>query len=66
MPSLTHSASRDAQQAGELASPAMRVLTGEELRAVVGGPVINNGGGGTGLTSGDPEIKNGGGGGGPG
>ena len=63
MSNLTHSASRDEQQTSEQASPAMRVLTGEELRAVVGGPVINNGGGGTGLTSGDPEIRNGGGGG---
>ena len=37
----------------------MRVLTADELREIVGGPEIKNGGGGIGLTSGDPEIKNG-------
>ena len=63
MSNLTHSASHDEQHAGEQASAAMRVLTTDELRAVVGGPEIKNGGGGLGVTSGDPEIKNGGGGG---
>lgn len=45
------SASNTDQQASEQLSPAMRVLTADELREIVGGPEIKNGGGGTGLTS---------------
>ena len=35
--------SRDNQHASQEPSPAMRVLTGEELREIVGGPEIKNG-----------------------
>ena len=52
-PSVSH----DDQQVGKQASTAMRVLTSEELRAVVGGPEIKNGGA---IVAGsDPEIRNG-------
>ena len=43
--------SRDDQRASQEPSPAMRVLTGEELREIVGGPEIKNGGGGITVTS---------------
>ena len=47
------------QQTLQPQAPApMRPLTTEELREIVGGPVINNGGGGC-VASGDPEIRNG-------
>ena len=45
------SASHTDLQAGEQVSTAMRVLTADELREIVGGPEIKNGGGGLGLTS---------------
>ena len=45
------SVSRNDQRASQQPSPAMRVLITEELREIVGGPEIKNGGGGTGLTS---------------
>lgn len=38
------SVSRDEKQTNEQATAAMRPLTTEELREVVGGPVIDNGG----------------------
>ena len=38
----------DEQAVAEQAPSAMRELTAEELLAVVGGPEIQNGGGGTG------------------
>ena len=36
----------------------MQVLTLDEMRSVVGGPIIHNGG--TVVSTGGPEIKNGG------
>ena len=45
------SVSRDDQHASQPAPSAMRTLTTDELREIVSGPVIQNGGGGTGLTS---------------
>jgi hypothetical protein len=45
------SASNTDLQAGEQDSTVMRALTADELREIVGGPEIKNGGGGTGLTS---------------
>jgi hypothetical protein len=43
--------SQDDQATRHQAPSEMRVLTPEELREVVGGPVINNGGGGVTITS---------------
>jgi hypothetical protein len=40
-----------AQAPREEASTPMRTLTAEELVEVVGGPEVNNGGGGVGITS---------------
>lgn len=45
------SVSRGDQHAGEQPSAAMRELAAEELREIIGGPEIKNGGGGAGLTS---------------
>ena len=39
------SVSRDDQRVSQQPSPSMRVLTGEELREIVGGPEIKNGDG---------------------
>ena len=43
--------SQDDQTTDGQALAAMRTLTTDELREIVGGPEIKNGGGGTGLTS---------------
>ena len=43
--------SHDDQAADQEASNEMRVLTTEELREVVGGPEVNNGGGGIGIVA---------------
>ena len=51
MPHQDPSASRDDQHASPQAPTAMRTLTTDELREIVGGPEIKNGGGGAGLTS---------------
>jgi len=45
------SVSRDDQHDSQQAHSAMRTLTTDELREVVGGPEIKNGGGGSGFTS---------------
>ena len=41
----------DEPAAADQAPPAMRELTAEELLAVVGGPEIKNGGGGTAIVA---------------
>ncbi len=43
--------SQDDQPTDGQAQAAMRTLTTDELREIVGGPEVNNGGGGSGLTS---------------
>jgi len=45
------SLSKDDQATRRQAPSEMRELTFEELREVAGGPIINNGGGGTGFTT---------------
>ena len=50
MTPLDKFATQDQHPGGEKA-PAMRELTPDELREIVGGPEIKNGGGGSGLTS---------------
>jgi hypothetical protein len=45
------SISHDDQATPQQAPNEMRVLTSEELRDVVGGPEINNGGGGFGIVA---------------
>jgi hypothetical protein len=43
--------SQDDQATDRKAPSSMRALTTEEMREIVGGPEIKNGGGGSGLTS---------------
>ena len=51
-------ASVQPQSIEQQASSPMQVLTLDEMRSVVGGPIIHNGG--TVVSTGGPEIKNGG------
>ena len=45
------SVSHDDQATRQQVQSEMRVLTSEELREVVGGPIIENGGGGIGIVA---------------
>jgi len=51
MPHQDLSLSKQAQPSAQQAPAAMQVLNAEEMRAVVGGPEIKNGGDGAGIVA---------------